>query len=105
MLVGGAVVESTVWVVRESVDCAELDTLDPDVASEGEAVLDADSVLVTAKVEVLSLPADVTDDVDADVLALVSVIVGEVDEACWLAVGEDVVLISVGVVCEIKVVD
>ena len=108
--------EACVWVVIESVDCDELDTLDwvpaLEVATEGEAVLDTDSALVTAKVEVLALPADVTDDVDseaADVLAaLVSVIgavVGDGDEDSWLAVAEEVVLTSMGVVCELRVVD
>ena len=40
-------------------------------------------------------------------LALVSVIgavVGEGDEDCWLALAADAVLISTGVVCEIRVV-
>ena len=83
-----------------------------EVATEGEAVLDADSALVTTNVEVLAVPADVTDDVDSEVAdldaALVSVIgavVGEGDEDSWLAEAEDVVLNSVGVVCEIRVVD
>ena len=68
VLEGGADVESTVWVVRESVDTDELDTLDcvspVEVATEGASVLDADWALVTAKVEVLALPADVTASVD-----------------------------------------
>ena len=81
-----------------------------EVATEGEAVLDADSALVTTKVEVLALPADVTDDVDSEAAdaALVSVIgavVGEGDADSWLVESEDVVLISVGVVCETRVVD
>ena len=83
------------------------------VATEGEAVLDTVSAVVSTTDEVLAVPAVVTDGVvseAADVAALVSVIgavVGDSDEDCWLAVavGEDVELISMGVVCESRVVD
>ena len=65
---------------------------------EGEAVLDADSALITTTPEVLALPADVTDDVESEAADVVAPLVGEADE-------ESLVLISVGVVCEIRVVD
>ena len=68
------------------------------MVTEGESVLNADSALVTTTVEVLSLPADVTDDVDSEAADVLAPVVVEAAEG-------SVVLISMGVVCEMKVVD
>ena len=43
----------------------------------------------------------------AALVSVIGAVVGDSDEDCWLAVavGEDVELISMGVVCESRVVD